>query len=244
MQNREDRIVEEYRQRADNFENEANWIKDDELLTNILTSPFGDGELVDICSGTGVVARKSQELGWVATSIDISLRMLKQAAEKGLPSIVGVAESVPLKRNSADLVTCRQGLHYTEIPTALQEFQRVSRDSVHLAHITLEEEADRERWQEYFDIVNPKRQRIFAPGEIPAYCRDAGFEIERTDTYQTRAMLSKRLMNVPEDVFDEVVTLFTTASERWQENYNVSQRSGTDLSYSQRWEITRLKTSD
>lgn len=244
MHNRKNRIVEEYRQRADNFENEANWIKDDELLTHILTVPFGDGELVDICSGTGVVARKAQELEWAATSVDISHRMLKQATEKGLPCIVGVAESVPLKSNSADLVTCRQGLHYTDIPTAFQEFQRVSRDSVHLAHITLEEEADRERWQEYFDIVNPKRRRIFAPGEIPAYCRDAGFEVARTETYRTRATLSKRLMNVPDDVYDEVVTLFTDAPNRWQDNYNISRESGTDISYSQRWEITRLKTSN
>lgn len=244
MHNRKNRIIEEYRQRADGFEDEANWIKNDELVRNILTDPFGENELVDLCSGTGVIAKKAQELGWVATSIDISHSMLKQAKEKGLPCVVGVAESIPLTANSADLVTCRQGLHYTNISIALQEFKRVSRDSVHLAHITLEEEADRERWEEYFDLVNPKRRRIFAPNEIIDCCREVGFEVERTETYRTRAKLSRRLMNVSDDIFDEVLALFTEAPKRWQDNYSVSRHSSTDLSYSQRWEITRLKTSN
>ena len=83
---------------------------------------------VDIGSGSGRLASRIGAIG-----IDISFRMCRVQLERGVPSICGDAEILPLKDSSFDLAVSNFSLQWMELNTVFQEVGRVLRKGGYFA---------------------------------------------------------------------------------------------------------------
>lgn len=92
---------------------------------------------LDVCTGTGIMAKTLWEEGAKVTAVDFSSFMLKRAAKKlnntGIKLELMDAGSLKFPADSFDLVTISMGLH--EIPGSwrikvLQEIKRVCREYI------------------------------------------------------------------------------------------------------------------
>lgn len=86
-------------------------------------------ELLDVATGTGLVARQAAAKGASCVGIDISPGMVEVARALSPHTIefrVADAAALPFERDSFDAVTCAFGLsHMPDVPAVLAEVQRV-----------------------------------------------------------------------------------------------------------------------
>ena len=86
-------------------------------------------ELLDVATGTGLVARKAAAKGASCVGIDIAPGMVEIARALSPRTIefrVADAAALPFERGSFDAVTCAFGLsHMPDVPAVLAEVQRV-----------------------------------------------------------------------------------------------------------------------
>jgi ubiquinone/menaquinone biosynthesis C-methylase UbiE len=90
--------------------------------------PSSGGLAVDVGCGTGFVTTSLRRLGWRALGVDFSAPMLQQArASSGAALLLARArgEHLPLRDDSATLVTCGTAFHWLAPVPALAEFRRV-----------------------------------------------------------------------------------------------------------------------
>lgn len=85
-----------------------------------------EGEVLDLGSGTGALARGYARRGAHTAATDLSLTMLAQAGD--LPKrVVARAEACPFRAASFDAVTAGQCWHWFDGPAAARECRRVLR---------------------------------------------------------------------------------------------------------------------
>jgi ubiquinone/menaquinone biosynthesis C-methylase UbiE len=90
--------------------------------------------LVDIGGGTGNYSRALRDEGWEPLVIDREPAMLAQAAAKGLETLTGDAQELPLPDASVDAAMLVSMLHHVEDPAvALAEARRILRPGGRLA---------------------------------------------------------------------------------------------------------------
>src|SRR5690349_18607300 len=90
--------------------------------------------LVDVGGGTGNYAQALAAEGWEPLVVDRSAAMLARAAGKGLATLEGDAQALPLPDASADAVMLVSMLHHVEAPgRALAEARRILRPGGRLA---------------------------------------------------------------------------------------------------------------
>ncbi|QNN52149.1 class I SAM-dependent methyltransferase [Nocardioides mesophilus] len=94
------------------------------------------GTLLDVAGGTGIVSSELSDLGWSVLVLDGSHGMLRVAADR-LPGrqLQAVADRMPVRDGSVDVVTVVWLLHLLDVPTAdrvLAEAARVLRPGGHL----------------------------------------------------------------------------------------------------------------
>jgi ubiquinone/menaquinone biosynthesis C-methylase UbiE len=89
-------------------------------------------KVLDVCTGTGIVACRIAATGAAVTGIDIAADLLERARARasdegvGVKWIEGSAESLPFRQPAFDLVTCQQGLQFVgDRALALREMRRV-----------------------------------------------------------------------------------------------------------------------
>lgn len=105
-----------------------NSIKELSLLQPIVKYCIEDKhitKIIDIASGSGLFSEAIEKNFPKADYYLIDLSKKALFRSKYINKIQGDAHFTPLKSNFADLVICRQGLHYMNIGKALNEFRRL-----------------------------------------------------------------------------------------------------------------------
>ncbi len=122
-----DAIREQFKARAEKFDDSANWIKDRGLLElhYRLAKRSKDSKALDLCCGTGVVGEKFFGKVGLICGVDISLEMLKYAQKRINYCINAQAELLPFKDRSFDIVICRQAFHFLELKKVIFEIHRI-----------------------------------------------------------------------------------------------------------------------
>lgn len=91
----------------------------------------GGESVLDLATGTGLIARAAAEAAGAVVGADISLGMLARArslSAGALPFVAGDAHRLPFGDRSFDLVVCGLSLsHFGEVSVALGEIRRVLR---------------------------------------------------------------------------------------------------------------------
>jgi SAM-dependent methyltransferase len=124
---------------------------------------------LDVATGGGHVARRLREAGLEVVTLDPAPGMQ--------PDVVSRGEELPFADESFDVVTCRVAAHhFDDVPRAMSEMARVSRDRVIVVdNLFLDdaaEEADRVR--------DPSHVRNWSEGEWRGFFASAGLEVDES----------------------------------------------------------------
>jgi SAM-dependent methyltransferase len=108
--------------------------------------------LVDVGGGTGNYSLALREDGWRPLVVDRQPEMLARAAAKGLETLAGDAQKLPLPDETADAVMLVSMLHHVEDqPAALAEAHRILRPGGRLALMAFTREDVASLWlSDYF----------------------------------------------------------------------------------------------
>ena len=132
-----------------------------------LYSALGDlGELtvLELGAGTGIATRGLQHAGARVLPTDLGIGMLRK--QRGAqPRVVSVAECIPVRSASVDLVAGAQMWHWVDADKALPEVRRVLRPGGRLAVWWNEVDVDRAPWweaqQARIEALNPAYRRDY-----------------------------------------------------------------------------------
>lgn len=233
----ENKLVENYKQRAAVYDKRMQWVNDLNCIEPLICNPFGGGRSLELCAGTGVVSKYLFALGWNVTLLDSSLDMLLLS---GLDNrVIGDAHKLPFEDSSFDLVVCRQGLQYTDIPCVFYEVQRVLRGQFRIGHITKEENDSYNFWENYFQLASPQRRHIFEPGQMKDMAIKSGFKVLSECTYKQQDDYLGPLLHLKDSEIESLLKLIYDTPEAFKKLYNVIFFEQNIL-YNNRWEFLTL----
>lgn len=232
--------------RANSYDRETNWVQSSELIDPLipaLSKSIDDNMFLDVCTGTGSVAKRAFELGWNVFAIDQNVKMLEKIkSESNIRVFLCNGSKLPFKENYFDVVAMRQALHYFELKSTIKELARVCRGLVALGHITMFSQEDREIWAEYFRIASPGRLHIFHPGQISMLINKLGGEIITEKIHTSIEDFEGPLNHLGVDTVNTLKKLFLTSPQRFKKKYVISDKYNQDkFKTSIRWEFITAK---
>jgi ubiquinone/menaquinone biosynthesis C-methylase UbiE len=184
-----------------------------------------DSNVLDIATGTGLIAREFFGKVKKVTGLDISPDMAKHA-EGCMDEIVFAAvEQLPFPDNSFDAIVCRQGLQFAELDKAIPEIYRVLKPGgrVVLCHLTAYNETDRELTFAIQKLRNPARRNYLMPADISDCLRSQGFSGVTDIEYVTDESINKWIDNgaIPDENMDGIRSLYRSADADFKQIHNV-----------------------
>jgi SAM-dependent methyltransferase len=127
----------------------------------------GADTALDVATGGGHVARRLREAGMNVVTVDSAPGMQ--------PDVVSRGEDLPFADASFDVVACRVAAHhFDDVPKAVSEMARVSRDRVILVdNLFLDEDAE-----EADRVRDPSHVRNWSEGEWREFFASAGLQVD------------------------------------------------------------------
>lgn len=171
-------VTNHFAARAATYDRSSSWCTDDELgqITLDLARPEPGSRVLDVACGTGLVSRLFAGRVAEVVGVDITEEMAEQAAPYLDRLVIAPAEKLPFEDGEFDIVTCRQGVQFMDLPQAVSEMVRVVRPGgrVVVVNLCAYGPADREEYFEILRLRNPVRRHFFLPGDLENVLRDAG----------------------------------------------------------------------
>jgi len=224
-----------FKLRSSNYENETTWVTNEEFLSPLLPRCIEHGKVLDLCAGTGQVAKYFMNLGFDVTATDISLDMLEKLDPK-IKFIVADAHDLPFENNSFNLVTCRQGLHYLDLELAFNSIIRISDRLISLGHITTQSKEDVELWEKYFSIAAPCRKEVFYPGQLCEVGEKYGLTVLNVNVIMKSEGLFGPIAYLDNESRKELIAILSKASESFKKRNQLESINGKLFSL-RRWEF-------
>lgn len=180
-----------FRDRSKLYNKSSSWVNDQKLISRIfdLAKIEGHEVVLDVATGTGLVAKQFKGKVKELIGLDITPEMTEQASQNVDRLIISSVESpLPLPEQSVDVVTCRQGLQFVNLDRALTEIRKVLKPNgrvvfAHLAAYNVNDRADTFKVQA---LRNPARVNFFAPGDLESALELNGYKIIKVDQYKSR----------------------------------------------------------
>lgn len=175
-----DFLGKDFDELAQSNDEHTEWMGDSKLLAQLRVDlPETPSDVLDVGSGTGLAAQWYTEQGHRCVGVDISAQMSVRAARRLLFTTYGSAVDLPFFDNNFDLVLMRQVLHYTEPVLALKEALRVVKPGgwLVISSIIAPSEDTRSVWEEFKNVTQPLRLRVFSQADLLKLISDAGFRI-------------------------------------------------------------------
>lgn len=168
---------------ASKYDSETEWRKNATILDCIeeFYKEIKKGVVVDLGTGTGLVAERLIKHNRLTIGLDISKNMLLIAKNR----INNVAQAniyqLPLQLASIDCLTMRQVLHYLDIKSALPEIIRYLKYDGHLisADIIVSNRSDLLWWTELKRLVQPLRKHFLCKDDNLKLLERMGLLIEK-----------------------------------------------------------------
>jgi len=193
--------------------------------------------VLDVGTGTGVVAKEIASKVDRIIGIDISVAMLKKGGASGIGNngeyyvLRGDIREKIFTENLFDKIIIRLVLHHilTGLDRAMQECYRILKPGGLLV-ISEGVPPSRRTKKRYMEIFKLKeKRRVFLDNDLIALVKRAGFKIVKTDTLILKNMSIKSWLknsNVPEHVRNRIFNLHKTAPKSFWEDYDMKYRDG------------------
>ena len=188
-------MLAHFKDRAARYNRSSGWVGDGALLDLMfrLAAVQGGETVLDAATGTGLVAARFKGRVKEVIGLDISTDMTRQAAGSVDRMIIAPAERIPLPDACVDVVVCRQGLQFVDLPKAAAELARVLRPGgravlCHLCAYGEEDAADAFKIQA---LRNPARVNFFKPGDLEAALERAGMAVTAVERYPSRESVDR-----------------------------------------------------
>ena len=173
-------LVASFQCLATTYDESTEWRLDPTLMAQLQVDLHKvAADVVDIGSGTGLSAKWYADQGHRCIGVDLSPHMSSRAAPRILFTNFGSATDLPFFDASFDLALMRQVLHYTEPAIALREARRVLRTNgaLVIASVIVPSEDVRAMWEEFKNITQPLRLRVFSEQSLIDLLVAAGFDV-------------------------------------------------------------------
>ncbi|MGH6653971.1 MAG: class I SAM-dependent methyltransferase [Actinocrinis sp.] len=175
-----------------------------DTLARVLGRPLAGADVVDLGAGTGIASRQLARRGASVTAVELSGPMLAElaATSPGVRPVRGSATAVPLRANSADLVTCAQAWHWMDPALAVPEFVRVLRPGGVFAAWWNQTHRDSEwehRQELRIEAADPGWRQVSGPyGKRDAeFGQDSGLDVQtHRFSWQRTVTLDRHLENL------------------------------------------------
>jgi ubiquinone/menaquinone biosynthesis C-methylase UbiE len=216
-----------FKNRAAKYNHSSNWVEDQALIRRIfeLSGAGPESHVLDLATGTGLIAREFFGKVKKVTGLDISPDMAKHAEGCMDEIVFAPVEQLPFPENSFDAVVCRQGLQFAELNRAIPEIYRVLKPggTVVLCHLTAYNETDRELTFAIQKLRNPARRNYLMPTDISNTLRKQGFQNIEDIEYVTNESVNKWIDNgaIPQENMDGIRALYLAADEEFKKIHNV-----------------------
>jgi SAM-dependent methyltransferase len=143
-------------------------------------------QALDVATGGQHVARRLREQGANVVTVDPAPGME--------PDVIARAEDLPFADGSFDVVACRIAAHhFDDVPAAVREMARVSKDRV----VVQDNLFQGERMEEAEKIRDPTHVRRYSEEEWRGFFEEAGLEIDRLEVMSRRMPVDPWLARVP-----------------------------------------------
>ena len=168
----------------------AGWGKRQDNLawTVDVLQPAPDFVVLDVATGSALVASAIAPHVCRVVAVDITPEMLAQARQRGIDNItclMAAAETLPHAANSFDRVVTRYSLHHFQQPAAVvQEMYRVCRPGGAAMVIDIVAPEDRtiaQRYNHLERLRDPSHTEALSHSALQQMMTDAGFNIATTD---------------------------------------------------------------
>jgi SAM-dependent methyltransferase len=231
--------IDTFTKRAENYNKEASWISSESFISPLIPAPFGDKKLLDVCSGTGALARYANAIGWDVTATDISEAMLNKIGN-GIRVCVADAENLQFPEKSFDMATCRQGLQYTDVEASIKSMCRCAKSLVSLGHITIRDEKDLDFWEKYYSKAKNGRKNVFAPHGMERTIKNMGLEISEVIVLDCFESHLNPVAHLDPELKQELKEMLLTADDEFKARNHLVIK-GDDIYSERRWEMITIR---
>ncbi|MER6010845.1 class I SAM-dependent methyltransferase [Streptomyces bluensis] len=180
-------VTHHFALRAATYDRSSSWCTDSELgdLLLDMTAPQPGDRVLDVACGTGLVSRLFAGRVAEVVGVDVTEEMADQARPHLSRLVMAPAENLPFEEDEFDLVVCRQGVQFMDLPAAVEEMVRVVRPGGRVVIINLcaYDERDRDEYFEVLRLRNPVRRHFFLPDDLTDLLRKAGCDLDQVRSY-------------------------------------------------------------
>lgn len=184
-----DIVQEHFTKRAPTYNQSSRWCTDNQIINLLLQTckPTRSDVMLDVAVGTGLVAKHFKGKVKKIVGSDINTDMANQSADFLDEFVQAPAENLPFKDDTFDIITCRQGIQFMDIHTALKEMVRVLKPKGRICLLDLCAYS-KDDMEEYFEILrlrNPARRNFFLLGDVATILEKTGKITTSTIEYIT-----------------------------------------------------------
>ncbi|MFI5361135.1 MAG: class I SAM-dependent methyltransferase [Elusimicrobiota bacterium] len=195
MPNPSKKVLSHFRERSARYNQSSRWVSDRVLLEKIfdMAAIRGGETVLDLATGTGLVAKQFHGKVREVIGLDISPDMTRQASAYVDRMLISPVESIPLPAESVDVCVCRQGLQFVDLPKAAAEIARVLRPGGRaiFCHLCAYGDADSADAFKIQALRNPSRVNFFKPGSLEAILERGGLRATEMVRYLSRESVDR-----------------------------------------------------
>jgi SAM-dependent methyltransferase len=171
-------VLSHFTARAPRYDASSRWCTDRALIDAIfeLARPTPDALVLDVASGTGLVAERFRGRVRRLVGLDLTPAMLRPGRRHVDAMVRGLAEKLPFQDGIFDIAMERQGIQFMDARLAVSEMVRVVRPGgrVVLVQLCAWGASDRDDYFEILRLRNPARRNFFMRGDLESLLQDAG----------------------------------------------------------------------
>ena len=177
------RLISHFADLAPIYDSTTEWRRHP-LLLDWFNNNRGFGKvLLEIGSGTGIVAEAASRDADSVIRLDISEQMLR--LNRFGERILADAELLPIKSNTIDNILIRQVLHYVDAGRVLNESRRVLRSNgrILIGQIVAPDDSVARWWLELRRITQPWQRTVYTIPHLVRTLEDVGFHVAKVDSF-------------------------------------------------------------
>jgi len=216
-----------FTKRAGRYNRSSNWVGDQKLISRIfeLSGVDSNSVVLDIATGTGLIAREFYGKVKRVVGLDISPEMAKHAGDSMDEIVFGPVEAKPFPDNTFDACVCRQGLQFADLGRAIPEIYRVLKPggTVVLCHLTAYNERDRDLAFRIQNLRNPARKNYLMPNDISDALKQQGFRDVQNIEYLSEESVNQWIDNgaIPQESMEKIRELYRSSDQEFRKIHNL-----------------------